>query len=92
MSRKACSSDQKKSIICLRDTGMFQHQISRQLNISCKCIRQTIYKFDKFHTIATKPGAGRTPKVTERQKRLNFNKFRTIHYHWPTPFVFLVLI
>ena len=29
-----------------------------------------IYKFDRFHTVATKPGAGRTPKVTERQKRL----------------------
>ena len=46
------------------------HQISSQLNISCKCIRQTIYKFDKFHTVATKPGADRTPKATERQKRL----------------------
>ena len=46
------------------------HQISSQLNISCKCIRQTIYKFDQFHTVATKPGAGRTPKVTEHQKRL----------------------
>ena len=45
-------------------------QISSQLNISCKCIRQTIYKSDKFHTVATKPCAGRTPKVTERQKRL----------------------
>ena len=70
MGRKAVSSDQKKSIICLRDTGMSQHQISSQLNISYKCIRQTIYKFDKFHTVATKPGADRTPKVTERQKRL----------------------
>ena len=66
MGRKAVTSDQKKSIICLRDTGIYQHQISSQLNISCKCIRQTIYKFDKFHTVATKPGAGRTPKVTER--------------------------
>ena len=46
------------------------HQISSQLNISCKCIRQTIYKFDKFHTVAAIPGACRTPKVTERQKRL----------------------
>ena len=46
------------------------HQISRQLNISCKCIRQTTHKFDKFHIVAMKPGAGRTPKVTERQKRL----------------------
>ena len=46
------------------------HQISSQLNISCKCIHQTIRKFDKFHTVATKPGANRTPKVTERQKQL----------------------
>ena len=70
MGRKAVNSDQKKSIICLRDTGVSQHQISSQLKISCKCIHQTIYKFDKFHTVATKLGAGRTPKVTERQKRL----------------------
>ena len=49
---------------------MSQHQISSQLNISCKCIRQTIYKFDKFYIVATKPGAGRTPKVTKHQKRL----------------------
>ena len=70
MGRKAVSADQKKSVICLPDTSMSQHQISSQLNISCKCFRQTIDKFDKFHTVATKPGAGRTPKVTERQKRL----------------------
>ena len=25
---------------------------------------------DKFHSVATKPGAGRTPKVIEDQKRL----------------------
>ena len=46
------------------------HQISSQLNISYKCIRQTIYKFDKFHTVAMKPCAGRTPKVTERLVKL----------------------
>ena len=46
------------------------HQIPSQLNISCKGTRQTIYKFDKFHRVATKLGAARTPKVTERQKRL----------------------
>ena len=46
------------------------HHISSQLNIFCKYIGQTIYNFDKFHTVATKPGAGRIPKVTERQKRL----------------------
>ena len=45
-------------------------QISSELNISCKCIGQTICKFDKFHRVAAKSGAGGTPKVTERQKRL----------------------
>ena len=70
MDRKACSTNQKKNIIWLSDTDTFQHQISRQLNTSCKCIRQTIHKFDKFHTVAMKSGASRTPKVTEYQKRL----------------------
>ena len=70
MGRKAVTSDQKKNIICLTDASMSPHQISSQLNISCKCIRQTIYKLDKFHTVATKAGAGRIPKGTERQKRL----------------------
>ncbi|CAF2256908.1 unnamed protein product [Rotaria magnacalcarata] len=60
--------------MCLCTT--LTHQISRQLNISCKCIRQTIRKFDKFHTVCTKPGAGRKPKVTERQKRLT--KFQQV--------------
>ena len=70
MGRKACNTDQKKHIICLRDTGVFQHQISHELNIAYKCIRQTIRKFDKFHTVATKSDVGRTAKVTEHQKRL----------------------
>ena len=77
MGRKTVSSVQKQSIICLRDTSVSQHQISSQLNLSCKCIRRTIFKFDKFHTVATKAGAGRTPKVTERQKRLiTYDAFR----------------
>ena len=40
------------------------------MKISRCCIRQTFSKFDKFHTVATKPGAGRLPKVTGRVKRL----------------------
>ena len=46
------------------------HKTSRRLKISHRCIRQTFGKFDKFHTVATKPGAGRPPKVTDRDKRL----------------------
>ena len=49
---------------------MSQHEISRQLKVSRKCIRQTIRKYDKFKTVATKTGAGRPPKMTESQKRL----------------------
>ncbi|CAF0992971.1 unnamed protein product [Rotaria sordida] len=37
--------------------------------ISRQCIRRTIRKFDEFHTVATKPGAGRPFKLTDRQKR-----------------------
>jgi transposase len=46
------------------------HEISRRLKISCRCIRQTIRKFDQFHTVTTKPGAGRPRKATDREKRL----------------------
>ena len=45
-------------------------EIFRRLKISCRCIRQTFRKFDKFHTVATKSGAERPPKVTNCEKRL----------------------
>ena len=47
--------------------GISQHEISRRLEISRHCIRQT---FSKFHTVAKRPGAGRPPKVTDHEKRL----------------------
>ena len=62
--------DVKKSIIVLRDMGISQREMSRRLNISLRCIRQTFHKFDKFHSVTTKPDAGRSPKVTDREKRL----------------------
>ena len=40
------------------------------MKISRRCIRQTIRKFDRFHIVTTKPGAGRPRKATEREKRL----------------------
>jgi transposase len=46
------------------------HGISRRLKISRRCIRQTIRKFDQFHTFNAKPGSGRPQKVTIRQERL----------------------
>ena len=70
MGRKSVSIDVKKSTIVLRGMGIFQLEISRQLKISCRCICQTFRKFDKFHTVATKPSAERPSKVTDREKRL----------------------
>ncbi|CAM4981020.1 unnamed protein product [Rotaria socialis] len=70
MGRKAFSIDTKKGIILLRDTCMSQHEISRKLNVSHHCARQTIRKFNKLHTRSTKLGAGRRSKVTRRQKRV----------------------
>ena len=46
------------------------HKTARRLKISRRCVRQTFGKFDKFHTVATKPSARRPPKVTDREKRL----------------------
>ena len=37
--------------------------LSRRLHISRRCILQTIRKHHEFHTVATKSGAGRPPKV-----------------------------
>ncbi|CAF1396861.1 unnamed protein product, partial [Rotaria magnacalcarata] len=69
MGRKAVDITTKRTIILLRASGMSQHEISRKLNISRNCIYQTINKFNKLHTVATKPGAGRRSKLTDRQKR-----------------------
>ncbi|CAM4917149.1 unnamed protein product [Rotaria socialis] len=69
MGRKAADITTKRTIIFLRASGMSQHEISRKLNISRNCIYQTINKFNKLHTIATKPRAGRRSKLTDRQKR-----------------------
>ena len=69
MRRKSVRIDVKKNTIALRHMGIFQHEISRRLKISCGCICQTLRKFAKFHTVTTKPGAGRPPKVTDCEKR-----------------------
>ena len=45
--------------------GISLHEISRRLKISCRCIRQA---FNKFYTVAPKPGAERPPKATDREK------------------------
>ena len=60
----------KKNVILLRNIGLSQHEISRQLKISRRCIRQTIRKFDKYGTVETKPGTGCPKKTTNRQTRL----------------------
>ena len=67
MGRKSVSIALKKNIILLRDIGVSQHEICHQSKFSRRCIRQT---FGKFHNVATKTGAGRPHKVTDREKRL----------------------
>ena len=77
MERKSVSIELKKNIILLRDMGISQHEISRQLKISRRCIRQTIRKFDHFHNVATKLGAVYPQKVTNREKRpIKLKQFR----------------
>ena len=70
MGRKTVSIDVKKNVILLRDIGMSQNKISRQLKISRRCIRQTIRKFDKYGTVTTRPDTGHPKETTNRQTRL----------------------
>ena len=70
MGRKTISIDVKKNVILLRDIGMSQHKICRQLKISRRCIHQTIRKFDRYDTVATCTGTRRPKKTTNRQTRL----------------------
>ena len=44
-------------------------KISRQLKISRRSVRQTIRKFDRYGTVATRPSAGRPKKNMNRQTR-----------------------
>ena len=69
MGRKAVDIGIKRCIILLCDSGMSQNEISARSRISQHCVHQTIRKFDELHTVATKPGAGRHSKLTDRQKR-----------------------
>ena len=43
------------------------HKISQQLEVSRRCVRQTIREFDKYGTVATRLGAGHPKKTTNRQ-------------------------
>ena len=70
MGGKSVSIELKKNIILLRDIGISQYEIPCQLKISRQCIRQTIRKFDRFHNVTAKPGAGRPQNVTDREKGL----------------------
>ncbi|CAF4192434.1 unnamed protein product, partial [Rotaria sordida] len=67
--RKAVSIDTKKKIITLHEVGMSKHMISKHCEVSRNCVMQTIRKYDETQSVATKPGSGRKPKLTERQKR-----------------------
>ena len=69
MRRKAVDIATKRTIFLLRASGMSQHEISRKMNISRNCIYQIINKFNKLHTVTTKPGAGCRSKLTDQQKR-----------------------
>ena len=68
--RKNVSIDVKENVILLRDIGMSQHKISRQLKISRRCKRHTIRKFDKYGTVAIRPDAGCPKKTANRQTQL----------------------
>ena len=54
-------------MLLLGENRIYQDEISRPLKISPRSIRQT---FQKFRRVATKLGAARPTKGTDREKRL----------------------
>ena len=84
MGRIAVSIDVKKNVILLGDTRMSQNKICRQPKISPRFRRQTIPKFDRYETVATRSGAldPRRKQRFDKHDSSNLNKFSMKHILW----------
>jgi transposase len=53
----------------LHKAGKGYKSISKSLDVNQSTVRQIVYKWRKFSTVATLPRSGRTAKMTARAKR-----------------------
>uniref|UniRef100_A0A8C5LM91 Transposase n=1 Tax=Leptobrachium leishanense TaxID=445787 RepID=A0A8C5LM91_9ANUR len=68
--RKELSEDLRSRIVDLHEAGKGYKSISKSLDVHVSMVRQTVYKWRKFSTVATLPRRGHPVKMTARAHRM----------------------
>uniref|UniRef100_A0AAR2K185 Transposase Tc1-like domain-containing protein n=1 Tax=Pygocentrus nattereri TaxID=42514 RepID=A0AAR2K185_PYGNA len=74
--QKELSEDLRSKIVALHKAGKGYKAISKTLEIHQSTVRQTIYKWRQFGTVATLPRSGRPVKMTPRAQRRHINEVK----------------
>uniref|UniRef100_A0A8C5QHB4 Transposase n=1 Tax=Leptobrachium leishanense TaxID=445787 RepID=A0A8C5QHB4_9ANUR len=74
--RKELSEDLPSRIVDLHEAGKGYKSISKSLDVHVSTVRQTVYKWRKFSTVATLPRRGRPVKMTARAQRRMLNEVK----------------
>uniref|UniRef100_A0A8C5R032 Transposase n=1 Tax=Leptobrachium leishanense TaxID=445787 RepID=A0A8C5R032_9ANUR len=74
--RKELSEDLRSKIVDLHEAEKGYKSISKSLDVHVSTVRQTVYKWRKFSTVATLPRRGRPVKMTARAQRRMVNEVK----------------
>src|SRR4029434_958157 len=64
----------RKQVVDAHQAGKGYKTISKQFGLHQSTVRQIVYKWRKFSTIATLPRSGRLAKITPRARRIIFQE------------------
>ncbi|XP_034066668.1 guanine nucleotide-binding protein G(I)/G(S)/G(O) subunit gamma-10 isoform X1 [Gymnodraco acuticeps] len=73
---KELSEDLRLRIVDLHKAGKGYKSISESLDVHQSTVRQIVYKWRKFSTVATLPRSGRPVKMTARAQRRMLNEVK----------------
>ena len=73
---KEISEDIRLRIVDLHKVGKGYKIISKSLDVHQSSVRQIVYKWRKFSTVATLPKSGRPAKMTARAQRRMINEVK----------------
>ena len=62
--------------VALHEAGIGYKSISKSLDVHRSTVRQIVYKWRKFSTVATLPRSGRTAKMTARAQHRMLNEVK----------------
>uniref|UniRef100_A0A8C5WF56 Transposase n=1 Tax=Leptobrachium leishanense TaxID=445787 RepID=A0A8C5WF56_9ANUR len=74
--RKELSEDLRSRIVDLHEAGKGYKSISKSLDVHVSTVRQTVYKWRKFSTVATLPRRGLPVKMTARAQCRMLNEVK----------------